>query len=178
MQVYKTQIHCSLPVIRATFCLIFGIFVGFQKSHRFISYFNFSHGCQGSGWGLQFLLQIVVRFIHSYCKIFISTFNTDRRGTVAVGTIQFAINIFYFLYSINHRLLMGVVLPLLVLRHCKTVLKTFIPFLYLQTSFTVSTAAYFDVNKLLHVVCRSLIWLFRSSYFSDLSSFHLLLYTK
>lgn len=138
-----------------------------------------AHGCMGSGWGLQFLLQIVVRFIHSYCKIFISTFNTDRRGTVGVGTIQFAINIFYFLYSINHRLLMGVFfLPLFVFRHCKTVLKTFIPFLYLQTSFTVSTAAYFDVNKLLHVVCRSLIWLFRSSYFSDLSIFHLLLYTK
>lgn len=81
----------SLPVIRATFCLIFGIFVGFQKSHRFISYFNLLHtaawGPDGAGWGLQFLLQIVVRFIHSYCKNFISTFNTDRRGTVGVGTI-------------------------------------------------------------------------------------------
>lgn len=95
---YKTQIHCSLPVIRATFCLIFGIFVGFQKSHRFISYFNLLHT---AAWGpdgdCSFCCRLLLDLFILIAK-FSSQLST-RIEEVQLGLVPFSLQLIYSIFS-------------------------------------------------------------------------------
>lgn len=88
----------SLPVIRATFCLIFGIFVGFQKSHRFISYFNLLHT---AAWGpdgdCSFCCRLLLDLFILIAK-FLSQLST-RIEEVQLGLVPFSLQLIYSIFS-------------------------------------------------------------------------------
>lgn len=88
----------SLPVIRATFCLIFGIFVGFQKSHRFISYFNLLHT---AAWGpdgdCSFCCRLLLDLFILIAK-FLSPLST-RIEEVQLGLVPFSLQLIYSIFS-------------------------------------------------------------------------------
>lgn len=88
----------SLPVIRATFCLIFGIFVGFQKSHRFISYFNLLHT---AAWGpdgdCSFCCRLLLDLFILIAK-FLSPLST-RIEEVQLGLVPFNLQLIYSIFS-------------------------------------------------------------------------------
>lgn len=88
----------SLPVIRATFCLIFGIFVGFQKSHRFISYFNLLHT---AAWGpdgdCSFCCRLSLDLFILIAK-FLSQLST-RIEEVQLGLVPFSLQLIYSIFS-------------------------------------------------------------------------------
>lgn len=88
----------SLPVIRATFCLIFGIFVGFQKSHRFISYFNLLHT---AAWGpdgdCSFCCRLLLD-LFILIEIFLSQLST-RIEEVQLGLVPFSLQLIYSIFS-------------------------------------------------------------------------------
>lgn len=88
----------SLPVIRATFCLIFGIFVGFQKSHRFISYFNLLHT---AAWGpdgdCSFCCRLLLDLFILIAK-FLSQLST-RIEEVQLGSVPFSLQLIYSIFS-------------------------------------------------------------------------------
>lgn len=88
----------SLPVIRATFCLIFGIFVGFQKSHRFISYFNLLHT---AAWGpdgdCSFCCRLLLDLFILIAK-FLSQLST-RIEEVQLGLEPFSLQLIYSIFS-------------------------------------------------------------------------------
>lgn len=88
----------SLPVIRATFCLIFGIFVGFQKSHRFISYFNLLHT---AAWGpdgdCSFCCRLLLDLFILIAK-FLSQLST-RIEEVQLELVPFSLQLIYSIFS-------------------------------------------------------------------------------
>lgn len=88
----------SLPVIRATFCLIFGIFVGFQKSHRFISYFNLLHT---AAWGpdgdCSFCCRLLLDLFTLIAK-FLSQLST-RIEEVQLELVPFSLQLIYSIFS-------------------------------------------------------------------------------
>lgn len=88
----------SLPVIRATFCLIFGMFVGFQKSHRFISYFNLLHT---AAWGpdgdCSFCCRLLLDLFIFIAK-FLSQLST-RIEEVQLGLVPFSLQLIYSIFS-------------------------------------------------------------------------------
>lgn len=88
----------SLPVIRATFCLIFGMFVGFQKSHRFISYFNLLHT---AAWGpdgdCSFCCRLLLDLFILIAK-FLSPLST-RIEEVQLGLVPFSLQLIYSIFS-------------------------------------------------------------------------------
>lgn len=88
----------SLPVIRATFCLIFGMFVGFQKSHRFISYFNLLHT---AAWGpdgdCSFCWRLLLDLFILIAK-FLSQLST-RIEEVQLGLVPFSLQLIYSIFS-------------------------------------------------------------------------------
>lgn len=88
----------SLPVIRATFCLIFGIFVGFQKSHRFISYFNLLHtAARGPDGDCSFCCRLLLDLFILIAK-FLSQLST-RIEEVQLGLVPFSLQLIYSIFS-------------------------------------------------------------------------------
>lgn len=87
----------SLPVIRATFCLIFGIFVGFQK-YRFISYFNLLHtAVRGPDGDCSFCCRLLLDLFILIAK-FLSQLST-RIEEVQLGLVPFSLQLIYSIFS-------------------------------------------------------------------------------